>query len=175
MPKQYNYEKENWAEEEIIRLSKTYGMGDFIKYIVKDGNTGKTLPQSKIYGTEKITYPDIENRVRNKIYLLIEVKSRSEFYKQNNYLALKEYSYINYSRVEKEEYVDVRVVYLIGKPSDYELFWMDFKMFREMEVHKEYFQDIYDSKPYVYNFFHSSQLSSDVDDLFNLFSVSWLN
>lgn len=165
----YNYNKTNWAEDEIIRLSEIYGVGEYIKYSLLDKNTGKSLPQTKTYGNKVVSYPDIENVDNKRLYLLIEVKSRGQFYKDNGYLAMKEYSYRNYLVVQEKEKAEVRFVYLIGDKSSYELFWGNFEYFNDFEKHKEYFQDINDSKSYIYWFFHSSQLRGDADQLFNLF------
>jgi len=164
----YDYGRKNWAEEEILRLASLYGNGDYIQYVVLDEN-GNTLPQTKVYGLDKISYPDIENEIDGILYMLIEVKSRGQFYKDNKFLALKEFAYRNYKRVQNEEKSDVRVVYLIGNKEEYELFWMDFAMFDEMKKHKEYFQDINDKRASVYYFFHSSQLKTNAKNLFDIF------
>lgn len=165
----YNYEKENWAEEKILSFSERYGTGKFVKFILRD-KEGKSLTQVKYYDGKMVSYPDIENRDDdgNTIYLLIEVKSRAWFYKYNEFLAIKEYSLRNYREVQKREGAEVRIVYLIGDENSYDLFWMNFDMLDKMETHREKWSDVNDTKSYVYNFFHSSQLRRDVVGLFEI-------
>ncbi len=77
--------KTNWAEKELLRLSSMYGNGDYRFFVHEDGKA-----QRKQYGKYIVSYPDIENYVSNLgLVLLIEVKSRHHFHRNNGYLAMK--------------------------------------------------------------------------------------
>ena len=166
---EYDYSKPNWAEEEIKLLHKKYGDGNLV-YFLRKNNIGNILPQTKDYGNDRfISYPDYENRNGDYLYMLIEVKSRSEFFKEKKYLGLKQRSFRHYQRVQKEENQGVRIVYLIGNKYDYELFWRELNAVLKMEYHMEMFKDYFDKREEPYYFFHSSQLDKNPENLFNPF------
>jgi hypothetical protein len=163
----YDFDNSNWAEDEIVEMAEMFGVGKYIKFISFDGN-GNHLPQSKKYGKYTVAYPDVENYSNGKLILLIEVKSRKEFYKNGGYLAIKSRSFNSYDIVQKNERVPFRVVYLIGNQENYDLYWCNLNDIKNMETHMESFQDLNDDKVFPYIFFHSSQMNTNLIEMFNL-------
>jgi len=165
----YKFNKSNWAEDEIIRLSDFYGDGEYVKFVCLDSD-GETVAQHKNYGKYLVAYPDIENKSENKgrLLLLIEVKSRREFYKHGGFLALKQRSFNSYDIVQRKEKVPVKIVYFIGDKDNYEIFWCRLSEIKKMETHREMFQDANDKNEEAYIFFHSEQLSQEMFSLFDI-------
>jgi hypothetical protein len=163
----YNHSEPNWAEDEILMYADTYGVGDYTKFICLKPD-GSQSPQIKTYGKYTVAYPDIENTFGKKIVLLVEVKSRKEFYQSDGYLGLKLSSYNSYDIVQKNEKIPVRIVYLIGTKDDYELFWCKLSEIKKMETHQEFFKDTNDKESSKYIFFHSEQMNTEIDKLFRL-------
>jgi hypothetical protein len=164
--------KKHWAETLIEKLlnKNNISSGEHWKYVEMYNENGDTKEQAKLYPAPDYwaSYPDFEKYTCDNFrVVMVEVKGYVDYFANRpDMLAIKQFQYNGYCKVQKNEKIEVRVVFVI-----YDEIFMTYKYYWEKldEIKKmQKWYGAYNGVDHI--FWNCNSFRTDIENLGEIFA-----